>query len=433
MSWIKTKIGSFLKERTDRFSPQEANKKGLKRLDKIDFSGKIHLKEKPTNTNMILIKKGDLIISGINVEKGAIAVYSGDEDILATIHYSSYEYDKEKIEIDFLKWFLKSANFKELINSKIKNGIKTEIKPKLFLTLEVYLPDKKIQKEILQKINAVNYEINEIIDIHKRNIKYVNKLSQSILQEAVQGKLVPQDPKDEPAVELLKKIKIEKEKLIKEKKIKKDKLLPLIEEEEIPFKLPKGWMWIRLGEIITTTSGGTPLRTMATYWGGNIPWLKSGELSDNLNILKSEEFITEDGLKNSSAKLFKKGTVVMALYGATAGKLGILGFDTTTNQAVCNFLENSFVDSKYLFYFLKSQRSKIISECFGAAQPNISQDYVKNIPFPLLSLSEQKRIVEKIDKLMALCDELEIKVKENQKNSELLMEVILKEAFELKS
>ena len=113
---MKTKISTFLKERENRFKPDKANELSLKRLQKIDFSGNMHLLDnKKTNTNMILIKSGDLVISGINVEKGAVAVYQGDEDILATIHYSSYEFDRSKIDINYFKWFLKSDAFRKVI------------------------------------------------------------------------------------------------------------------------------------------------------------------------------------------------------------------------------------------------------------------------------------------------------------------------------
>src|SRR3989344_5301082 len=125
-TWNNVKVGSFLTERKDRFEPDEANKLGLKRLYKIDFSGKIHLlDDKQTNTGMILVKKGDLVISGINVEKGAIAVYQGDGDILATIHYSSYEFDKSKIDIGYFKWFLKSRAFRKAVQTQTRGGIKT--------------------------------------------------------------------------------------------------------------------------------------------------------------------------------------------------------------------------------------------------------------------------------------------------------------------
>src|SRR5690554_734689 len=107
MSWKEVTIGSFLRERPDRIEPNQANFLGLKRIEKIDFSGNIYLADNTsTRTNMILVKPGDLVISGINVAKGALAVYEGKEDVLATIHYSSYEFDKSVIDIEYLKWFL---------------------------------------------------------------------------------------------------------------------------------------------------------------------------------------------------------------------------------------------------------------------------------------------------------------------------------------
>ena len=107
MSWQKVKLGTFLKVRENRFKPNDKAIAKLKRIDKIDFSGNIYISDKPSNTDMILVKKGDLVISGINVQKGAMSVYQGDEDVTATIHYSSYEFDTTKIDIEFLKFFLK--------------------------------------------------------------------------------------------------------------------------------------------------------------------------------------------------------------------------------------------------------------------------------------------------------------------------------------
>ncbi|HGJ64291.1 TPA: restriction endonuclease subunit S [bacterium] len=248
--WETVKIGSFLKERTERYKPEEANKLGYKRLDKIDFSGNIHISDgKETRTDMILVKNGDLVISGINVEKGAVAVYKGEDDILATIHYSSYEFDQSKINIDYFKWFLKSKAFQNVIKTQVRGGIKTELKPQKFLPLQIELPDIETQQEIENKIHNFIQQFDRIETINASNYDLVNQLRQSILQEAVQGKLVPQDPNDEPASELIKKIKAEKEKLIKEGKIRKEEALPPIKENEIPYELPKGWEWVRLTNI----------------------------------------------------------------------------------------------------------------------------------------------------------------------------------------
>lgn len=163
--------------------------------------------------------------------------------------------------------------------------------------------------------------------------------------------------------------------------------------------LPDGWEWKKIAEIADTTSGGTPLRSHSEYYGGKIPWAKSGELRDGI-IREVEETITEAGLKNSSAKLFPRDTVVVALYGATVGRTGILGIDAASNQAVCGIFprNNSFI-SKYMFYWLQSQRQYLISQSAGGAQPNISQGIIRSLDFPLAPLPEQECIVAKIEEL----------------------------------
>jgi type I restriction enzyme S subunit len=170
------------------------------------------------------------------------------------------------------------------------------------------------------------------------------------------------------------------------------------------YDLPEGWEWKRLGDVAHTTSGGTPSRGKSGYWNGDIPWIKSGELGDSL-IVSNSEFITEEGLKNSSAKIFEKGSLLLALYGATAGKLGVLDFDAATNQAVCCISpRDDFLFRDYIKYFLFSKREKIIKDSFGGAQPNISQGYVRDIIFPLPPLAEQIRIVEKLDAVLSRID-----------------------------
>lgn len=174
--------------------------------------------------------------------------------------------------------------------------------------------------------------------------------------------------------------------------------------EQVLYSLPDGWSWKKLSELAKTTSGGTPSRSNKDYWGGSIPWVKSGELGDS-KVEKNEEFITELGLKNSSAKLFPKESLLLALYGATAGKLGVLTYDAATNQAVCCISQDDqLLERDFLRYYLLSQRTKIIEDSFGGAQPNISQAYVREIDIPTPPIAEQKRIVENLDALLTRID-----------------------------
>jgi len=155
---------------------------------------------------------------------------------------------------------------------------------------------------------------------------------------------------------------------------------------------------IKLSELIKTSSGGTPNRTNQDYYNGKIPWLKSGELNDTL-ILKTEEYITEEGLRNSSAKIFPKGTLLIAMYGATAGKTGILNIAAATNQAICAvFPKDPRISNEYLFWFFRAHRYYFIDISRGGAQPNISQSKINETLIPLIDQQYQKKIVEFLDK-----------------------------------
>ena len=234
----------------------------------------------------------------------------------------------------------------------------------------------------------------------------IKKLRELILELAVRGKLVPQNPEDEPASELLKKIDAEKAKLIAEGKIKKQKKLPEISEDEKPFKLPSKWTWVRLGNIGIWGAGTTPARGNSSYYGGNIPWFKSGELSDDF-ISSSEETVTDLALSECSLRLNNIGDVLIAMYGATIGKTSILKVRGTTNQAVCACTPYSSVSNLYLLTLLKASKRRFVGMGAGGAQPNISREKIIATSIALPPLAEQHRIVAKVDELMALCDQLE--------------------------
>ena len=231
-------------------------------------------------------------------------------------------------------------------------------------------------------------------------------LRQKILDLAIHGKLVPQDPNDEPASVLLERIKAEKERLVKEGKIKRTKRSKVAcDKPHYPYELPKGWCWTTLGEIGTWQSGATPSRLRKDYYGGNIPWLKTGDLNDGF-ITDIPESITNVALQETSVKLNPKDSVLIAMYGATIGKVGILTYPATTNQACCACTEY-IVDKLYLFYFLLAYRNAFIAMGGGGAQPNISKEKIITTLMPLPPLQEQKRIVDSIGHWFSLVNSVE--------------------------
>ncbi len=213
--WQKVKIGDFLFERKEKYQPDDEKIAGLGRISKIDFSGSFHIAQKPSNTKMILICPDDLVISGINVAKGAMGIYRGDQNVKATIHYSSYTFDERKINVAYFKRFLKSAEFVKLLQEQVKGGIKTEIKPKHLLPLEINLPSIEKQKIIVKKLKSIETEENDLKQEIVLQQTLLKKLRQQILQEAIEGKLTQdwriKNPNTEPANELLKRIQTEKQ------------------------------------------------------------------------------------------------------------------------------------------------------------------------------------------------------------------------------
>ena len=196
------------------------------------------------------------------------------------------------------------------------------------------------------------------------------------------------------------------------------------------YNIPKSWKWATLKEITDTTSGGTPKRTNKDYWNGSINWLKSGELNDGY-INAVQETITEEGLKKSSAKVFEAGTLLMAMYGATVGRLGILKVDTSTNQAVCAIFNRfNLFNNEYVFFYLKYTRQQMLEDSFGGAQPNLSQGYINNIKIPFAPLNEQTRIVTKIKKLFSNLDNSDKYLDHLEKQLKRYRESILKSTFE---
>lgn len=202
----------------------------------------------------------------------------------------------------------------------------------------------------------------------------------------------------------------------------------LVPAEEQPYEVPENWVWVRLESVASWGSGGTPSRKHEEYYNGDILWIKTGELNNGW-IYDTEEKITDEGLKKSSAKLFPPYSVLIAMYGATIGKVAILGVPATTNQACACVVCNQSLLYMYLFYYCISQKNVFIEKGKGGAQPNISQIILKQHPIPLPPLSEQQRIVERIEELFAKLDEAKERLQEVAESFAVRKAALLHKAF----
>ena len=283
------------------------------------------------------------------------------------------------------------------------------------------------------------------------------QLKNSILQWAIQGKLVPQDPNDEPASVLLDKICQEKERLIKEKKIKRDKNASIIYrgednsyyekilatgevkciDEEVPFEIPVGWEWERIGNLFETTSGSTPLsRNPDYYQNGSINWVRTTDLNNGV-LCKTEIQITEKACSDYNLTILPQNSVCIAMYGGagTIGKHSILQFDTTINQSVCAIKPNGYCNMDYLHTFIEYQRPYWMDFAAGSRKdPNINQLIIKHCLLPIPPQKEQTRIVEKLSLLHPYITQYgECQIKLDYINKEILdkfKKSILQEAIQ---
>mgnify|MGYP000895549952 FL=1 len=189
------------------------------------------------------------------------------------------------------------------------------------------------------------------------------------------------------------------------------------------------WQIKTLGQVCRTSSGGTPSRSRPDLFNGNIPWVKSGELTDGL-VSQVSEFISEEALAGSSAKLLPAGTLLIAMYGATVGKLGVLARAAATNQAVCAIFPPPELDPKFLFWYLRRQRSNLIAMAVGGAQPNISQTILRDLELPIPPLGEQREIVAELEKQFSRLDEAVANLQRVKANLKRYKASVLKAAVE---
>lgn len=189
------------------------------------------------------------------------------------------------------------------------------------------------------------------------------------------------------------------------------------------------WSWKRIGDVFDTGAGGTPLKTYQEYYeNGDIPWLRSGEVCKKY-ITETEMFITQLGMDNSSAKMFPENTVVVAMYGATAGQVGILHLETTTNQAVCGIFPKEDYVPEFIYYSLLNSKKGLVAQATGNAQPNISQIKIKNTPVPVISRKEQEEVVSNLDDLNEKCNTLQENYQKTLSLCDDLKQALLRKAF----
>ncbi|WP_283127729.1 restriction endonuclease subunit S [Bacteroides clarus] len=371
-----------------------------------------------------LIRKGDMLMclssQSDNPEPlGKTAIYRNDNYALLNQRVLKMRPHLDGI-LDYLYYVINSEYFHYTVSHQSGGSAQANLKLGHVLSMLVPIAPFEEELRIVNKISKLNPFIAHYDFIQQKesdlNNEINNKLKKSILQEAIQGRLVPQMKEEGTAQELLEQIRQEKQKLVKEGKLKKSVLIDSVIykdddnkyyehigkkcldiTEQIPFEIPENWVWARMGQIGDWGAGSTPQRGNANYYNGDILWLKTGELNNGI-VYDTEEKVTLKAFQECSLRMNKIGDVLIAMYGATIGKLAIVGKKLTTNQACCGCTPY-LIYNWYLFYFLMASRDSFIKKGEGGAQPNISRVKLIEHLIPLPPLKEQYRIVTQIEKL----------------------------------
>ncbi|MFV0531797.1 MAG: restriction endonuclease subunit S, partial [Flavobacteriales bacterium] len=363
-------------------------------------------------------------------------------------------YDK-RFSLDFLRHFLSYSDLGQYANNAMQPVIsKTRINDVTIPLLDI--EEQNTLSKILDSIEKNEKFESNAYDLLKSKIKIIDnwetlneeieiqndltaQLKQSILQEAIQGKLTidwrEQNPNTEPASELLKRIKTEKAELIKDKKIKKEKALPPITAEEIPFELPESWVWCRLGEIIINTDNLDIQKKLSP--NEIINYVDIDAIDNKKQVIKEPKALPVRELSSRARRVLKKGQILYSLVRPYLHNLAIVedekpNYIGSTGFAVFDCL---CVENKYVFWLLLS---KYIEDIYldymdGFNSPSITHDQFKSTIIPVPPFAEQKAIVEKVETLMQKCNALEQEITQSEQHANRLMQAVLKEAFESKT
>lgn len=447
---MKIKIGDFLKRRKDAVDVTDGvkykratiriNHKGISVRDELDGT---QIKTK----RQFIISKGQFLLSKIDARNGAFGIVPEELNKgIITGNFWTFDVDQSKVLIDFFKSFTETVSFTDIcIRSSSGTTNRKYLDEKKFLDIDIEVPNIEEQAVAISNYYQRREFINSLQNSGVNQRETLANLRQSILQEAVQGKLTEgwraNNPNTEPASELLKRIEAEKQQLIAEKKIKKEKKIPAIEDEDILDDLPNGWVWCRMGQVGNAMSSafvdgpfGSSINTKSDYIESGVPVLRMVNVKPYLFKDDSMKYISEEKYQTFIRHGVLPGDILFSKVGAGIGEACIVPdtfeYGMLSTTGISRIRVGEIVSNNYLCHFINGHISHFKSLSQNSAQPFLNMTQIKSVPFPLAPLKEQQVIVEKVNSLMALCDELEQQIESGQIQIEQLMQSCLQEVFE---
>ena len=394
-------------------------------------------KETKGATKYFIRKKGQFIYGKQNIHKGAFGVIPDNLDgFESTSDLPAFDVDESCLPA-WVDYYLKQDNFYLSLVNIARGAATKRVQPKELFNLKMPLPSIQEQTKLLSHFRSIETGDRELKQELTHQQTLLKKLRQQILQEAIEGKLTAdfraKNPGIEPAGKLLSRIKAEKEQLIKEKKIRKQKPLPPISEEEIPFELPEGWVWCRVREfaiLYVDCPHDTP-----KYQDRGFPCLRAPDITESGLLITTVKRVSKEEYEKRIRRLRPIRNDLV--YIREGGRLGIAGL-IDTDEHVClgqrvmmlRFSNESSAKYALRFFNAPMTYDNIVGKIIGSASPHVNvRDIISHV-IAVPPLPEQKEIVTKVEKLLALCDQLETQITTNQTHSGQLMQAVLKEAFQ---
>ena len=379
------------------------------------------------------------------VIEGAIGLAPKEADgCVVTENMPMMSVNTDIVKVPYLRKLLISDYLREKIcELTLVGSAQKSIHERDFLKIELQIPPLSIQQKIIKKFDTLDREHHGLKDQINHQQSLLKKLRQQILQEAIEGKLSAdwrqQNPKTEPASELLKRIQAEKAQLVKTKKIKAPKPLPPISPEEKPFALPDGWEWCQLGDVINLYEAGKSVKCMDRQiedeeWGV----IKTSAITSS-TFQESEHKFYQPDTPSDISKAIRNGDL---LFCRASGSKGLAGKCSLVSNISKNLLlsdktlrltTSENINKRYIYFHNETRHTTAyyskLNTGKSTSMNNITREQLLSKPIPLPPLAEQKAIVAKVEKLLALCDQLESKINQSQHHANSLMQAVLQEAF----
>lgn len=437
---INSKLGSYIRKINQRFSELKTGER-LEVFGVTNKEGVVNTGVPPSDdlSNYIVVGENQFAYNPYRVNVGSIGLTPNGFKGLVSPAYVVFE-TNEELDPEYLFLYLKSERGINLVNHYgNRGGVRDALRYDALREIDFPFVDPTTQKAIVSRLQSFQSLHREADDILARLQANVKRLRQSILQEAIQGKLVDYKPApgEKTGAELLADIRAEKERRAREAGKKPDKPLPPVTPEEMPFEVPEGWVWCRLGDLAEISSGTTPSTNIPEYYkNGNVQWVSSSQTGLEY-IYEGEKQITEQAVIDFNLKIYPVHSLIMALYGQgkTRGQVSELLIDATINQnsvAICFYLNIKHL-RQFVKYYLKDNYFKLRQDAYGGAMPHLNAGIVRNLVLALPPVSTQQKILSILETRLAQCDQLDQQLAALQTKTEHLWKSELQQTFKFEN